>query len=131
MKFELYQVVAALASLAATSIVVELIRRRRLQHVLWLPWLAAALLPALLGVWVHPWASFARWLGIAYEPLLLVALAALVSYALLLYLTVVVSSLLHKNLQLAQEVALLKSRLEEMAAGSRSHAASGRTEGPP
>jgi len=115
MKFELYQVVAALASLGATSVVVELIRRRRLQHVLWLPWLAAALLPAVLGVWVRPWATFARWLGIAYEPLLLVALAALVSYALLLYLTVVVSSLLHKNLQLAQEVALLKSRLEEVA----------------
>jgi hypothetical protein len=115
MKFELYQAVAGFASLAAASIVIELIRRRRLQQVLWLPWIAAALLPAVLGVWVRPWASFARWLGIAYEPLLLVALAALVSYALLLYLTVVVSSLLQKNLFLAQEVALLKSRLEELA----------------
>jgi hypothetical protein len=113
-----YQIVATLASLGATSIVVELIRRRRLQAVLWLPWIAAALLPAVLGVWVTPWATFARWLGIAYEPLLLVALAALVSYALLLYLTVVVSSLLQKNLYLAQEVALLKSRLEELGGAS-------------
>lgn len=125
MKF--YQVVAALASLGATTIVVELIRRRRLQAVLWLPWIAAALLPAILGVWVAPWASFARWLGIAYEPLLLVALAALVSYALLLYLTVVVSSLLQKNLHLAQEVALLKSRVQELA---RSSASTGREEPP-
>src|SRR5262249_6661606 len=98
-----------------TSIVVELIRRRRLEHVLWLPWISAAMLPAILGVWVHPRATFAHWLGIAYEPLLLVALAALVSYALLLYLTVVVSSLLKKNLFLAQELALLKSRMEEVA----------------
>jgi hypothetical protein len=125
MKF--YQVLAALASLGATTIVIELIRRRRLQAVLWLPWIAAALLPAILGAWVTPWASFARWLGIAYEPLLLVALAALVSYALLLYLTVVVSSLLRKNLQLAQDVALLKSRLEELA---RSSASTNRKEQP-
>jgi hypothetical protein len=115
MKFELYQLVAGFASLAAISVVVELIRRRRLQPVLWLPWIAAALLPAVLGVWVAPWAGFARWLGIAYEPLVLVALAALGSYALLLYLTVVVSSLLQKNLLLAQEIALLKSRLDEVA----------------
>ena len=119
MRFELYQAVAGLASLAATSIVVELIRRRRLEHALWLPWLAAALLPAVLGVWVRPWASFARWLGIAYEPLLLVALASLVSYALLLYLTVVVSSLMQKNLTLAQELALMKSRLEEIDRAGR------------
>lgn len=120
MKFELYQVVAGFASLAATSVVVELIRRRRLQHALWLPWIASALLPAVLGVWVKPWASFARWLGIAYEPLLLVALAALVSYALLLYLTVVVSSLLRKNLILAQEVALLKGRIDELTRSKKS-----------
>ncbi len=121
MKFELYEVVAAFASVAATSIVVELIRRRRLEHALWLPWLAAALLPAILGVWVRPWASLAHWLGIAYEPLLLVALAALGSYALLLYLTVVVSSLMQKNLLLAQELALVKSRLEEIGGREDHH----------
>ena len=33
---------------------------------------------------------------------------------MLLYLTVVVSSLIQKNLQLAQELALLKSRLEDV-----------------
>lgn len=121
MKFELYEVVAGFASVAATSIVVELIRRRRLQHALWLPWLAAALLPAILGVWVRPWASLAHWLGIAYEPLLLVALASLGSYALLLYLTVVVSSLMQKNLLLAQELALVKSRLEEIGGREDQH----------
>jgi hypothetical protein len=119
MRVEPYQIVAALASVAATLIVVELIRRRRIQHVLWLPWLAAALIPAVLGVWIHPWAAFARWLGILYEPLLLVALASLLAFAMLLYLSVVVSALLQKNLRLAQELALLKARLEEV---TRAHA---------
>jgi hypothetical protein len=115
MRIEPYQIVAAVASGGATLLVVELIRRRRIQHVLWLPWLGAALIPAVLGVWIHPWAAFARWLGILYEPLLLVALASLLAFAMLLYLTVVVSSLIQKNLRLAQELALLRARLEELS----------------
>jgi hypothetical protein len=93
-------------------LVVELIRRRKIQDVLWLPWLAAALLPLVLGSWIEPWAAVAQWLGIRYEPLILVALAALVSFGMLLHLSVVVSTLLRKNLRLAQEVALLRVELE-------------------
>jgi hypothetical protein len=110
-----FQLVAVLASAFAVSLVIELIRRRRIQHVLWLPWLGAALTPALFGAWIRPWAALAHVFGILYEPLLLVALASLVAFALLLYLTVVVSSLIQKNLRLAQELALLRSRLEELA----------------
>jgi hypothetical protein len=112
-----FQLVAVLASAFAVFIVVELIRRRRIQHVLWLPWLTAALTPAIFGAWISPWAALARFVGILYEPLLLVALASLLSFAMLLYLTVVVSSLIQKNVRLAQELALLRSRLEEVAPG--------------
>lgn len=114
MRVEPYQVVAVAASAAATLLVVELIRRRRIQHVLWLPWLGAALVPAVLGAWIRPWAALAHLLGILYEPLLLVALASLLAFAMLLYLTVVVSSLIQKNLRLAQELALLRIQLEEI-----------------
>jgi hypothetical protein len=96
-----------------------LIRRRKIQAVLWLPWLAAAILPAVLGIWITPWARLARWLGILYEPLLLVALAAAVSFALLLYLSVVVSSILRKNLRLAQEIALLRYEIHDLRATPR------------
>ena len=117
MKF--YQLVAMVASAIATLIVVELIRRRRIQHALWLPWLGATLVPGILAAWVHPWAALAHFLGIMYEPLLLVALAATIAFAMLLYLTVVVSALIQKNLKLAQELALLKSRLEELGRDER------------
>ena len=127
MKF--YQLVALVASLVATLVVVELIRRRRIQHVLWLPWLGATLVPGLLAAWVHPWAALAHFLGIMYEPLLLVALAAVIAFAMLLYLTVVVSSLIQKNLRLAQELALLRSRLEEIAPPSAPTPELGRPEG--
>ena len=117
MTLQVYQVLAAVSSLLAVSVVIELIRRRKIQDVLWLPWLAAALLPVLLGMWIQPWAMFAHWIGIRYEPLLLVALASLVSFGMLLYLSVVVSSLIRKNLRLAQEIALLREELERMAEG--------------
>ena len=81
---------------------------------LWLPWLGAALIPAVLGAYVHPWAALAHLLGIVYEPLLLVALASLLAFAMLLYLTVVVSSLMQKNLRLAQELTLLRARLDDV-----------------
>jgi hypothetical protein len=116
---EPYQIVAVAASGAATALVVELIRRRRIQPVLWLPWLGAALFPAVLGAWIQPWARLAQWFGIVYEPLLLVALASLLSFAMLLYLSVVVSGLIQKNLRLAQELALLRSKLDECEAERR------------
>jgi len=107
-------------SLVATCFVVELIRRRKIQDVLWLPWLAAALLPAVLGIWIRPWAEIAHWLGIVYEPLFLVALASHVSFGMLLHLTVVVSTLIRKNLKLAQQVALLREELERATSGASS-----------
>jgi hypothetical protein len=113
LRIEPYQLVAVAASAIATLLVVELIRRRRIQPVLWFPWLGTAVFPAVLGAWIHPWAAVAKWFGIVYEPLLLVALAALLSFAMLLYLTVVVSGLIQKNLRLAQELALLRSKLDE------------------
>ena len=111
----LYQAIAALMSLCSAALVIELMRRRKIQDVLWLPWLAAALLPFVLGLWIKPWAALAHWLGILYEPLLLVALASLVSFGLLLHLSVVVSTLIRKNLRLAQEIALLRQEVERLS----------------
>ena len=117
MSVEPYQLVAVGLSASSALLVIELIRRRRIQNVLWLPWLGASLVPAVLGLWIQPWAAFARWLGILYEPLLLVVAASLLSFAILLYLSVVVSALIQKNLRLAQELALVKSRLDELERG--------------
>ncbi|HVU04378.1 MAG TPA: DUF2304 domain-containing protein [Polyangiaceae bacterium] len=113
MKF--FQIVAIVGSVLATAFIVELIRRRRIQHVLWLPWLAATIAPGLLAAYIPGWAGAAHLLGIKYEPLLLVVLASAIAFAMLLYLSVVVSSLIQKNLRLAQELALLRSRLDEVA----------------
>lgn len=118
MEFKLFQTVCAFSSLGALGFILELIRRRRIQDALWLPWLTVAITPALVGLWITPWASLARWLGVIYEPILLVGFAALMSFGMLLYLSVVVSSLLRQNLKLAQELALLQDRIDTLSKGT-------------
>jgi hypothetical protein len=112
MKFQLFQSVAALSSLLLTGLVLELIRRRKLKDELWLPWLLVAIAPLIASLWIRPWAALAHWLGIIYEPALLLGLAIVLGFAMLLYLTVVVSTLMRQNLRLAQDLALLRLRFE-------------------
>lgn len=112
MEIRLFQFVAALSSIALTAIVVELIRRRRLKDELWLPWLLVAVAPLIASLWISPWAALARGLGIQYEPALLLGFAILLCFALLLYLTVVVSGLMRQNLRLAQELGILRMRID-------------------
>jgi len=116
MRFELFQAVVGLSSLGLTLVVLELIRRRTLKDELWLPWLVVTVTPLVMSFWIRPWAALAHWLGIVYEPALLFVLGILLCLALILYLTVVVSSLMRQNLRLAQDVALLRHRLEMLEA---------------
>ena len=116
MGFQLFQAVVGLSSLGLTLVVLELIRRRTLKDELWLPWLVVTVTPLVMSFWIRPWAALAHWLGIVYEPALLFVLGILLCLALILYLTVVVSSLMRQNLRLAQDVALLRHRLEMLAA---------------
>jgi len=118
MELRLFQTVAAASSLLLTGLVLELIRRRKLKDELWLPWLLVASAPFVTALWIRPWAVLAHWLGIIYEPALLLGLATLLGFAMLLYLTVVVSTLMRQNLRLAQDLALLRMRVESDAASA-------------
>ncbi len=115
MEFRLFQSIAAIGSLLLTAIVLELIRRRKLKDELWVPWLIVAITPLLASLWISPWAALARWLGIVYEPALLLALGILLSISMILYLAVVMSTLMRRNLRLSQEIALLQVRVESLA----------------
>jgi integral membrane sensor domain MASE1 len=111
-ELRLFQTVAALGSVILTLVVLELIRRRKLSEELWIPWLVVALAPGVAALWIWPWATLARWLGIFYEPALLLGLAVVLSISILLYVTVVVSSIVARTRRLAQEVAILRAELK-------------------
>jgi len=94
-----YQRVAVIAiAVLVLALVVELVRRRRLMERYALLWLLAASGLFVLGVWQG----------------LLTTLATAFVVALLLSLTLVISRLSDQNKQLAQRLALLANRLEEL-----------------
>ena len=117
MEFRLFQSVAALGSLSLLAVVLELIRRRRLTDELWVPWLLIAIAPLVASLWIAPWAKLAHWMGIAYEPSLLLGGGVVMCFAMALYLAVVVSELMRRNLRLAQQLALLEEAVARLSAG--------------
>ena len=112
MEFQMFRPVATVGSLVMLGIVLELIRRRKLEDELWVPWLVIAIAPLVASLWISPWATVAGWLGIVYEPALLLGLATGLCVAMILYLTVVVSTLMQRNLRLAQELARVRGKVE-------------------
>jgi hypothetical protein len=96
------------------AVVVELVRRRRLMERYALLWLLAAVGLFVLGVWQGLLTTLATDVGIRSAPNALFALGFAFVVALLLSLTLVISRLSDQNKQLAQRLALLANRLEEL-----------------
>lgn len=104
---------AALAAFALVVVILELIRRRRLQERYAFLWLVTAVTMVVLALWRDGLGELADLAGIAYPPSLLFVLAALFILAVLLHYSTVISRLSDQNKILAQRVALLESRLSE------------------
>jgi len=115
MEFRLFQTVAALGSIVLLVVVLELIRQRRLTDELWVPWLVIAIAPLVASLWITPWAKLAEWLGIVYEPALLLGGGVILCFTMALYLAVVVSGLMQRNLRLAQQLALLEETVARLS----------------
>jgi hypothetical protein len=108
------QILAVTASLVLLLLVLDLIRRGRIKEELWFPWLVASAAPLACSLWLSPWAMLARWLGIRYEPALLMIVGIFFAVVLILHLTTVVSGLMRQNQRLAQEIAVLTWRIERL-----------------
>jgi len=112
--FQPIRIAAVLASLFLLVLVFELIRRRRIKEELWFAWLAASLGPLACSLWLGPWATVAHWLGIRYEPALLMIVGLFFTVILSLYVSTVLSALMRQNQRLAQEVAYLNWRVDKL-----------------
>jgi hypothetical protein len=96
------------------GIVLELVRRRRLMERYALLWLAAALLLLVLALWKGLLTTVSGDLGIHYPPSALFAVGFGFVVLLLLSVSIVISRLSEQNKRLAQHVALLSERVEEL-----------------
>ena len=111
-------VAAAIGSLLLLLIVLELIRGRRLKERYALLWLATGLVLLVLSLWRGGLNTIAGWLGVSgYPPAILFAAAIMFVIAVLLHYSTVLSKLTDDNVLLAQEVALLRARLDAVEGG--------------
>ena len=112
-------IAAAIGSLLLLLIVLELIRGRRLKERYALLWLATGLVLLVLSLWRGGLNTIADWLGVGtYPPAILFAAAIMFVIAVLLHYSTVLSKLTDDNVVLAQEVALLRARLDALEAAS-------------
>ncbi len=107
-------IAASIASVLLLLVVLELIRGRKLKERYALMWLATGLVLLALSVWREGLNTIAGWLGVDYAPAILFAVATLFIIVVLLDYSTVLSRLSDQNTLLAQEVAILRQRLDEL-----------------
>ena len=118
------QIVAILGSLVLLLVVLEMVRRRRLQERYALVWLGSALVLLGLAAWRGGLGKVSDALGIAYPPNALFFIAFAFVLLLLLHFSAAVSRLADQSKILAQRLALLEERVrreEEATAALPGH----------
>jgi hypothetical protein len=103
--------VAALAVVLVLGVIVELIRRHRLQERYALLWIVAGGVMLFLAIWRSALYAFAKLVGVAYPPSALFMVAGLFVFVVLLHFSTVLSRLSEQNKTLAQRLALLEEKL--------------------
>ena len=109
-------VAGAVASFALVLIVLDLIRRHRLQERYALLWLVTGLVLTALSAWRGGLNTIAGWFGVrSYPPAVLFAVGILFIIVVLLHYSTVISRLSGQNVLLAQKLALLEQELSARA----------------
>lgn len=105
------RIIAIVLAAALATLVLELVRRRRMKEQYALLWLATVFLLLILAVWNGLLTRVSGWVGVHYPPTTLFLAALGLEIVLLLHFSVSISRLTDRNVTLAQQVALLKDRL--------------------
>ena len=103
------------AALISLLVVLELVRRRRLSEEYSLLWLGTAIAMLVLGLWRDLLHSLAALVNIADPTNLLFLLAALFLLFIQLYFSTVISKLTRENKELAQQLGLLRQKVDAVA----------------
>lgn len=117
---ERIQIVSIIGSLVIMGFVVELVRRRRLRVEYSILWLLAGACLVSLSIFRDGLDRLGAFVGVAYPPAALFLAALVFGVLLFIHLTTVITKLADQNVTLAQRIALLESRLENLHPVDRS-----------
>jgi len=107
-------VAATIASLLLLLAVLELVRRRRLREKYALLWIVTAIVLLALSVWRGAVSTIAQALGVSYGPAVIFAVGSVFILVVLLHYSTVISTLTDRTVLLAQRLAILEQRVEEL-----------------
>ena len=110
------QIVSVLGCALLLFVVFELVRRKRLMERYALLWMFATTVMLAMAVWKDLLEEFASAIGIFYAPSALFAVALGSVLMLLLHFSIVVSRLADQNKVLAQRLAILQARVDQLEA---------------
>lgn len=109
------QIVSIAGSLAVMAFVFQLIRKRRLREEYAILWFLASLGLIAVSLWRGSLDLAARLLGVAYPPSVLLLAAIGLGFVAAIHFSMSLSRLAEQNTRLAQELALLRHRLDAAA----------------
>ncbi len=122
------QVVAILVSVGLFVVVFELVRRKRLMERYALLWMFSTIVVLALSIWRGLLEEFSAAIGVAYAPSALFAVALGLVLVLLLHFSLVISRLADQSKVLAQRLALLQQRVDELETAQGTGAGAGQFE---
>jgi hypothetical protein len=108
------QAISVLASILIIVFILTLIRQRKLREEHSIMWLVGSLVLILFSVWRGLLDIIAAAVGVVYPPAILLLIGIFFGVVMFLHFTVVLSKQADKNKTLAQEIALLRNRIEEL-----------------
>lgn len=112
------QIVAIAASVAVMTVVFELIRRRRLREEYAILWFLGGLVLIGVSLWRASLEWAARALGVAYPPSVLLLAVIGLGFLVAIHFSISLTRLSEQNKRIAQELALLRLRLESLPPGA-------------
>lgn len=108
------QIISIAVSVLIIFFILSLIRKRRLREEYSIMWLVGSFVLILFSVWRGLLDIIADFVGVIYAPAILLLIGIFFGTLMFLHFTVVLSKQADENKSLAQEVALLRNRVEEL-----------------
>jgi hypothetical protein len=118
MPHSLIQIISIAASIAIILFVISLIRKRKLREEYSILWLIGSVVLIVFSIWRRLVDIIADFVGVAYAPAILLLTGILFGVLMFLHFTVVISKQADENKTLAQEIALLKNRIDKLEKGN-------------
>jgi hypothetical protein len=119
------QLIAVVVAVAFAALVIDLVRRRKLNEWYSLLWLATGGVVATFAVFRGLQFRLADWVGLYYPPVLILAVVLALLAGITLYLSVVLTRFEARNRRLTQRLALLELEVRGLAEEFRADPAAG------